>query len=206
MKLRFVNHYKQVLGLMNRWLHKKNIIKIKQATETINCEHDYVGITLTFPWTFFFFFFKKYEQWEYSAEPKRANIIIINPLSGSFLLYHLHQLSARSASRLRCVCARALSARVREKWAKAPPHSKKSERKKGKANWYTPLNSGRRKRIGVFMNRISKQQNNKAHREPSVFPRKNRQQATFPSAGDCPVAFRIKFLCHLKVDHYLNPR
>lgn len=67
---------------------------------------------------------------ENSTEPKRANIIIINRLSESFPLYHLHQLSARSASHLRCVCARALAARVREKWAKAPPHSKKKKREK----------------------------------------------------------------------------
>lgn len=47
---------------------------------------------------------------------------------------------------------------------------KKTDRKKGKANWYTPLNSGRRKRIGVFMKRISKQQDNQAQRDPRVFP------------------------------------
>lgn len=69
------------------------------------------------------------------------------------------------------------------------------------------LSSGRRKRIGVFMKRISKQQENRGTpRAEATSPVKNRHRAPFHSAGDCPVAFRIKFLCHLKVDHYLNPR
>ncbi len=59
---------------------------------------------------------------------------IPNLLSRTFQLSHLHHV--QKVSLICAVCARAcvcVCVYVREKWAKAPPHSK-SERKKGKAN------------------------------------------------------------------------
>lgn len=128
MQLRFINHYKLISGLRNRWLHDK----YNKNQTSINCEDSYVGIAFNL---FLKLFPRNMSNGENSTEPKRANIIIINRLSESFPLYHLHQLSARSASPLRCVCvcARALAARAREKWAKAPPRSKKARGKKRKS-------------------------------------------------------------------------
>lgn len=38
-----------------------------------------------------------------------------------------------------------------------------------------------------------------------LLPQHTRQETT-AGTGDRPAAFRINFVCHLKVDHYLNPR
>lgn len=103
-----------------------------------------------------------------------------------------HLCCARAGPRVECwVC---VCVCVREKWAKAPPHSKSERGKKGKANWYTPLNSGRRKRIGVFMNRISKQQDNQAHREPRLLPPvKTDTRHRFPAPEIVPLRSGLSF-------------
>lgn len=128
-----------------------------------------------------------------------GHITITNRLSRNFPLSHLSinckkwlssVLCAREPLWM-CVCLRVVV------WGRSGQRlrlTQKSERKKGKANWYTPLNSGRRKRIGVFMNRISKQQDNQARRKPRLLPPvKTDTRHRFPAPEIVPLRSGLSF-------------